>query len=383
MLPGCNSSGTSEEHDHGHGHGHSHEDAEEGHLELSKKQMDAVGIRLGSLEARNMAEAINANGRLEVSASDEGIVASPLPGTISRILVSVGQNVKSGQTIAYVDCPELLSLHQEYLAAVQELNTARKEVERQQALASQGAGVRKNLDNAQAAASAASIRVEGCKARIAAYGLSPQSLGSSSTLPVKAQISGTVTEISGVIGAFADMQVPIARIVNTRGLYCTVQLLEKDLGKIREDQSVSMSLTNDPGVSLEGKVESINPSLDPSTRTAAVRVNLTDPGEGTGLIPGMAVTARINLEGNLTETLPEKAVVAAGGKHFIFILKDIEDEDGEQMYHFEKVEVATGATSLGYTEVTPLETLQDDVKIVVAGAFYLNSMSTDHGEHSH
>ena len=387
-LSGCTKGG-SESHDHDHDHEKSaqqHEEhGESAHIELSQQQMDAVGIRLGTLEARNMSTAIAASGRLEVSATEESVVAPRLSGTITKLCVNQGESVTNGETIAFMECPELLTLRQEYLTASQEVGVAQKEVDRQQALASQGAGVRKNLDNAQAVLSAARLKAQGIMAQISNYGLSAETLAKSgnTSIPVKAGMSGTVTEILSTAGGYADPQNPIIKIVNTSGIYCMLQLLEKDLTSVKAGQTVEMKLTNNPAVTFQGRIISINPMLDSTTHSAPVKVSIANRPTDFRLIPGMAVTAEINLMGTLSEVVPEEAVVSAEGKSYIFLLKDTEEEKGVKMYHFEKVEVATGATSMGYTEITPLTTLPDNPQIVVGGAFYLNSMSTEHGEHSH
>lgn len=377
LFLSCSSETTkTEEHEHEHG-------GESLEAELTQAQMDAVGIRLGFMEKRNMADIISATGVLEVSPQAEAVVSAKLPGTVSRILVTPGQKVSAGQIVAYVDAPQLLSLRQEYLTARQEVEAAQKEYERQKALSAQGAGVKRNLDNAISTLSIAQVNEKSIAAQLRGYGVSPEGDLASAAYPVKADISGTVTEVGATIGAFADMQFPIARIVNNNAIYCSLQILEKDIRSIAPGMDVEMRLTNDPSLTFSGKVSEVNPVLDGASRTIPVRVTIDGDKSEVQLIPGMAVSAQISGGGEETDALPEGAIVSSGGKNYIFVLEDVHEEDGDKAYHFEKREVAVGLTSFGYTAVTPLEPLDKDAQIVVAGAFYLNSASSSHGEHSH
>lgn len=381
LLCACGSAGShegEEGEEHGHGHGHNEESFE---LELTQAQMDAVGIRMGSMEQREMADMFSAPGTLEVDPGSLSVVTSRLPGTVSRITVVEGQRVSAGQTVAVVESPELLSLRQEYELARQEVETARMEFERQQALASQGAGIRKNLDIARAALSRAELTAQGIMARIKSCGATAD--GSGASLAVKADISGVVTSVSAEIGSYADMQLPLATIANTDALFCRLNVLEKDVARLAVGMGVEMRLTNNPDVSFSGKVADVTPLLDATSRTVPVRVALGADRPASGLVPGMAVNAALSLGGERHDALPEGAVVSSGGKSYIFVLEDKHEEEGQTAYHFEKREVMAGTPSGGYVPVTPMQPLEGDALIVVEGAFYLNSMASDHGEHSH
>jgi cobalt-zinc-cadmium efflux system membrane fusion protein len=86
-------------------------------------------------------------------------------------------------------------------------------------------------------------------------------------------------------------------------------------------------------------------------------------------------------------------VVTSGGKSYIFVLEAIHDgekdaeagdktegAEADKMYHFVRTEVVEGAKALGYTQITPIAPLPADAKVAITNAFYLNSMTADHGE---
>lgn len=384
LLPSfiaCNKEASTKEHEKEENHAHEDSDGTHDEIEVSQAQMDAAEIKLGSLERRSISESIFTTGRIEAGVQDVSVVAPGLPGRVTEILVSEGQLVKAGQIVAYLEAPEIITMRQDYREAYQKVEAARVEVERQKALAVHGAGIKKNLDGAQAELSMAQLVLDGCRKKLVNYGISVDAEGTA--YPVKSAITGTVTEVVATIGSFSDPQIPIAKIVNTDGIFCQLDVIEKDLGLIRQGQSVEMRLTNDPDKRFEGTVVNINPNLNPTTRTVPVKVMLNGSFAGLHLVPGMAVSASVATSGEPVTALPETAVVSALGRHYIFVLEDIHEEEGQKMYHFEKREVTCGVTVLGYTQVTPVDPLESDAQIVVDGAFYLNSMASDHGEHSH
>ena len=362
-----------DEHEHEHAHGESSE------AELSETQMQTVGITLGMPESRNLTETFNAVGTLAVDPQYQAVAAPLLPGSVSRILVTEGQKVRAGEAVAYVEAPEVPALREQLRAAQVDLSMAQTELARQEALASQGAGVRKNLDAARSAVSLATVRVQGTEARMKQYGIYADG---NSSVAVRTDISGTVISVNARTGSFADMQTPVATIVDNSKIFCILQVYEKNLTSIQKGTSVDMRLTNNPEKTFSGKVIDVNPVLDPATKTAPVRVSL-EGTEHDGLIPGMGVTASVSTSQRKAMALPEGAVVTSGGKSYIFVLKGVEMEAGEKMYHFEKREVVTGASSMGYVEITPLQALDSDSKVVTSGAFYISSMTSDHGEHNH
>lgn len=376
-MCGCGggSDAVSETHeDHEHAHGESDE------IELSEAQMDAVGITLGHPESKALSEILKTNGVLAIDPRYEAVGSPLLAGTVSRICVSEGQKVGAGTVLAYIDAAEVPVIQQTYREAKAEHEAAVAEFSRQEALASHGAGVRKNLEAARSALSIAAIRLEGLEARMRQLGISLD--GNSRTVPVKADISGTVTAVTVKTGGFADMQQPVATIIDNSKVYCLLKVFEKDIPSVEKGMEVEMRLTNNPSVTFSGKVLELNPVLEADTKTAPVKVSI-DLGDKSNLIPGMGVSASITTGGKQVMAMPEDAVVSSGGKSYIFVLEDIHEEEGEKMYHFEKREVITGLSSMGYVEITPLQPLETDTKVVTSNAFFLGSMSSDHGEHSH
>lgn len=382
LLPSC--SGTNIN-DSGHADRHDHEaHAESDEIEINGDQMDAVGIKLGKMELRPMSSLVSATGQLQTAPQDEAFVTGLVSGRINSVDVREGQSVRKGDVIARVQTPDLLQTQKDYLEAEAEEKNARLELERQETLAAHGAGIRKNLENARTVLQIASISRKSLAESLARYGLDARDvkLEPLASVAVRAPISGTVTSLNIKNGEFVDPQTPLAVIVNTGNLFCTLRIFERDITNVKTGDEVNMHLTNNPEVKFSGRVSSSNPVLDDQTKSIAVRVAL-DSGQTQKLLPGMAVTASIISDESRVIALPEGGVVKSGGSHYIFILEDEHSAGSEKSLHFKKTEVAVGKSMDGYIEIKPLSPIAEGATVVTDGAFYLNSMASEHGEHSH
>lgn len=384
-MTSCGGNGGASVAEDEHGHHHSHGDKEVTEVEVTEAQLKTVGIELGKIEYRELGDVIRANGQLAVNPQDEADVAPLSAGIIKRITVTEGQHVKAGQVVAYQENAEVLQIQQDYLTAVDECNLAQQEYDRQQALAAQGAGVRKNLQQATSALGIAQAKKDALQGRLAQLGIDAGSVSTTklySQVPVKAPISGVVAKINLRTGSYADMSSPVMTMVNNSGVFANLQVYEKDLNSLKVGQAVELRLTNNTSMVIDGKISEITQALDPVTKTLNARVALVATDKS-ALIPGMGVTALISTGESSVMALPDESIAAIDGKNYIFVLEDVHEEEGGKAYHFDLVPVLTGAKELGFTQITPEEELPADATVVVGNAFYLASMAADHGEHNH
>ena len=95
----------------------------------------------------------------------------------------------------------------------------------------------------------------------------------------------------------------------------------------------------------------------------------------------MYVSASIDVGSQTMPAVPVDAIVKSDGKNYIFVL--VEEGNKAEVMHFQKVEVVTGITDLGYIEIKPLEEIKQNSKIVIKGAFYILSKSQGASEEEH
>jgi multidrug efflux pump subunit AcrA (membrane-fusion protein) len=200
---------------------------------------------------------------------------------------------------------------------------------------------------------------------------------------LRSPINGFVDKMNVSTGSYVDMQSPLMNIVDNSQMHCDLKIYEKDLPLVCVGQRVDVILTNRHSVSLEAVIYNINKTFEDESRAIVVHSRIVDKRD-IELLPGMYVTGLINTGKERTEAVPNDAIVSKDGKKYIFVLEDEEEDDEHgKSFHFSAVEVITGVSELGYTRVTPVGEWEADATIVKSNAFYIGSMSSDHGEHGH
>lgn len=348
-------------------------------IPLSQKQMKAIDLQMGEPTHRVMDAMIPATGQLVLRAQSMGEVSALMGGVVKNIYVKEGQVVGRGQVVATVENTDVVGLQREYFSAVKECELSRADMDRQKLLSQNGAGVNKNLQQAQKDYQVAHANMVGIGRQLAQMGISTAAVAKGSfttAFPLRAPIAGVVSQITASLGSYADMQTPLMKIRNNQAVECDINVFEKDLDKVKEGNRVLLSLTNQPGVKLSGHVYGMNQYFNDGTKSVAVHVKL-DATRGAHLFDGMYVSGQIATGTQQCVALPSKAIVNTDGKQYIFALNGT---PGKGQYSFSRHEVTTGVTDNGYTEVQLCKHIKQGQKIVTANAFYLASLTGDHGE---
>ena len=362
-----------------------HEHKESGEVELSEAQIKAVDIQMGEMVHISLGVTLKANGELAVNPQDEALVAPLTQSLVKRIMVKEGEYVMKGRVVAYVENFEVLNVQQDYLVAKEDEKLANQELERQQALAKEGAGVKKNHQQAIAAARIASSKVSALGRQLSLYGINPSMVDGNrlmTEVPVVSPISGVVAEIMCPTGGFADLQVPLMKVVNNAAIYCRLNIFERNIPDIASGQKVEIRLTNRPQVILNGEVMSLSHSMESSKKSLTAHVKIVN-SQNKDLVPGMPVIGIITAENSEVEALPDDAIVTSEGRSYVFVVNEQAKEDGEITTHFKRMEVVPGIKERGYTQIKSLTSVEAGTKFVTKNAFYLGSMMSEHGEHNH
>lgn len=371
-------------------------------VELNEAQYKASEIGLGTFSFKNLSEVIHANGYTKLPPQNQADVTVLVEGTVKSIKVIEGEFVKQGQTLATIESLEFTKLQQAYLESKSSLEWYSDEYDRQKTLSAENVNAKKTLQKAKSDYESEKARFESLKKQLSILNLQGEG-GAISIMAIKAPISGYITEINVKIGTTAKLGEPLFSIVDNTKMHVDLLVYEKDLQKVKPDQQVRFTLTNQNNTEIRGKIFSIGKAFENETKSVAVHADILN--EKQLLIPGMYVNALIDVGVNKVKALPEAAIVQADGREFIFILEKIEEEKShdEQSghdhedehehsekagkgYHFQRIEVKTGTKQLGFVQVTFLQDIPSDAQIVLKGAYYIQShllKSEGGGGHQH
>ena len=403
---------------HTEGDGHVHADGEtnteESHseekepttikeVELNEAQFKASSIELGTFSDKNLSEVIKANGYTKLPPQNQADVSVFTTGIVKTINVMEGQRVSKGQTIATIESPEFTKIQESYLTSKSNLEYLKLEFERQKTLSDEEVNSKKVFQKTKSDYEIERARFNSLQKQLNTLHISGNG-NSTATVPVIAPISGNITEIYIKIGSNVEAGKPLMNIVDNSKLHVDLLVYEKDLFKVKQGQNVRFIITNQDNTEINGKIFSVGKSFENETKSVAVHADISNNQQK--LIPGMYVNALIDAGANTVKALPSEAIIKADGREFIFVLEEghkeevahdekegHSHEDGDKheeaegkTFHFQRIEVKTGTTQLGFTQVTLLQKIESNAKIVLKGAYYIQShllKSEGGGGHEH
>lgn len=378
-----------------------HEEAPQTVATLTEEQMKAVGVKLGTIEVKELTAMIKANGILNVPNSNMASVASMFGGVIQTLPIQEGSYVKKGQVIATISNPEFILTQEQYLTVLSRITYAEQEFRRQKELFDNDAGAKKNLQNSSAELKTLRSQKASLSRQLQMMGINPSKVTNANLrngMVITAPISGTVSKIIAQIGSYVDVSSPVAEIIDNSSIHLDLQVFEKDLPKMKVGQVIQFELTNNPGNSYEAVVYSIGSSFENESKTIAVHSKVR--GNKSGLINGMNITGVVSLSNSFTPAVPNEAIVEADGKFYIFVktnkkVEEHTDEESkdpneknkehknEKSINFEKIEVVKGSSNMGYTAITTVNEVDPNAQIVVKGSFFVNAKLSNSGDHGH
>lgn len=389
LLISCNGTATpqkvTEENHDGHDD-HEGEEEKVTSVTITKQQMNAIDLVLGSVEKRNMSVGIPVTGNLELAPQDRADISPFMGGIIKSIRVIEGDHVKKGQVLATLQHPDFIQLQQDYIIGLSSLDLLKKNYERQKTLYEEKVGSGKAFQETTNEYNNKKTAIQALKMKLNMLGISANSVANGkiySVLTVTSPFAGTVSLVETNIGAYVAPLSKLFEVVNNSELHADFRVYEKDINKVKVGQQLFFTTTSVEGTEFEGKIHAISPVFEENPRALHIHADIQNNKKN--LIPGMYIQGRIIAENILTTTVPNDAIVSENEKSYIFVLtqevthkeeassKDEHDHDSHSNIEltFEMMEVTTGQIGEKYTEISMVNPLLKDAKIALSGAYYL------------
>lgn len=336
-------------------------------VHLTSTQFNNAGIVLGKAVSQNINQKIKANGKLDVPPQNLVSISAPYGGFLKSTTLLQGMHVHKGEVIAQMEHPDYIQLQQDYLENKSTLTYLKNELDRQQELAKEEVNSRKTLQKAKTDFEVMQARVNGLRAKLELINIDVVKLEKGTMQKVVAltsPINGYVTKVNVNIGAFVTANTVLFEIVDTEHLHAEISVFEKDIHHIKIGQKVAFTLANENQERF-AKVHLIGREIS-DDRTVRVHCHLNQ--EDKDLLPGMYLTAYIDVKASTNNTLPSNAFVDFEGKSYVFLLsKKLNDS-----YTFTRIEVEKLGEENGYTAFTSTQDLSNK-EIVTEGAYKLLS----------
>jgi cobalt-zinc-cadmium efflux system membrane fusion protein len=331
-------------------------------LQLSTKQLQTLGVKLGALEQINMGLSVFANGVIDVPPQNKSYIAMPFGGYIKKINVLDGMQVQKGQILMVVEHPEVIQLQQEYLEAQGQMDYLFSDYERQRDLYEKEAGSAKNYQQAKSAYMVTKAKLSGLAMKLEMANVNLNTLRNGQierTQNIRSPFTGVITKVTANVGAFAEPKDNLLEIIDLKHAHAELTVYEKYLSFLQKEQRVKLQFV-DMHTTATAKIYLIGREIS-EERTVKVHCHFDKLPKD--ITPGSYLKAEIRAEDQQQFTLPEEAVVQQNGKDVVFI---------EKAGNFFTVEIDILMTQDGRVAITSKQlVLLKRSSIVVKGAYEL------------
>jgi cobalt-zinc-cadmium efflux system membrane fusion protein len=245
-------------------------------------------------------------------------VISLASGRVVDIRARLGDSVKKGQLLLRVQSNDISGAFSDYQKAAADQTLAHSQLTRSKDLYTHGAISQSDLELAQDAAQKADVDFDTAREHLQLLGSDPAR--PSGIVDVRAPVSGVIVEqnITDAGGVKTlDNSPNLFTIADLSSIWVLCDVYENDLSQVRLGESADITLNSYPGQVFQGRVDNIGAVLDPTIRTAKVRIELPNPGI---MRVGMFVTATfLSPTKETLAAVPASAVLHLHDRDWIYI----------------------------------------------------------------
>jgi cobalt-zinc-cadmium efflux system membrane fusion protein len=357
------------QHDGEDSHSHVASDGMGDLVELTTEQVSNIGVRFGRIESRPIRSLVKLTGRIELPPSGKAMVGSALEGKITKVHVTAGQKVATGQKLFTLQNLDIIDWKQELAAHKARMEFLEMELERQKTIADEDLGPEKNFQEVQSEGKQVQARVSALVSKLDAIGVASGGSDYQSMFSVVAPSSGTVQHLRVSNGEYVQTNTALAEIINSNSLHLHLQAYGVDIERLSTGQRLDFYVQSRPDQIMAAEIFWINKMINEGSNSYDVHAEIM--GNLAGLSAGEFVEARVISQEQTAQSVPTQAVAMDRGLHYLFIMDHIHDED----VSFRKVQIMLGESDLGYVEVKPVDPISADAEVVINGAFFLMAQS--------
>ncbi|WP_295856772.1 efflux RND transporter periplasmic adaptor subunit [uncultured Xylophilus sp.] len=337
-------------------------------LVVQVKPEMASNFKVAPLKMADIATVQEVAGRVEANERLVSRIGASVTGRVTEVLADLGYNVRPGQALARVTSPELTQAQLAVLRASSQTSLAARAVERARQLIQADVIGSAELQRRESELAIARAELRAATDQLRLLGVSAgevQRLRDQGTLAtstvVTAERAGVVIERTVSQGQVAQPGDPLFTVADLSNVWVVGAMPEQAATSVQLGQSVEIDVPALNGVPLTGKVVYVGATVEPETRTVAIRTQVDNAQRA--LKPQMLATMRISGAPRQVLALPADAVVRENDRDHVFV------KTGDNRYRLTPVEL--GPTSNGLRPL--LQGVKEGTEVVTQGAFHLNN----------
>ncbi len=275
--------------------------AESSAFTVPVERQQQIGVTYATVTKRPIQFAIRSVGMLEPDSAKIFDYVARVDGYVQELKVSSpGEQVSSGQPLITIYSPDLRSTEQELVNLLNDREHA-----------GPGRGSNDQL-------------IDASKRRLRLWNVSDQEIAElersrkpSDQLILRSPFDGVVSEVMGRPGMNVKVGDKLVSVLDLSSLWVWAEFYENEIGLLKEGQPIDVTLPAFPNQTFQGRIAVINPSIDPTKRTARVRIDIPNPKRQ--LRPGMYANVEVKIDDGEGLTIPVQAALPTGERVLVFI----------------------------------------------------------------
>ncbi len=265
------------------------------------ERQQQIGVTYATVKKRPIQFAIRSVGILEPDSSKIFDYVARVDGYVQELKVnSPGQQVSPGRPLITIYSPDLHSTEQELVNLLND---------RERAGASRGSDDQ---------------LIDASKRRLKLWNVSDQEIADlersrkpSDQLVLRSPFDGVVNEVMSRPGMKVKAGDKLVSVLDLSSLWVWAEFYENEIGLLKPGQPIDVALPAFPNQTFQGWIAVINPSIDPTKRTARVRIDLPNPKRQ--LRPGMYANVDVKIDDGEGLTIPVQAALPTGERMLVFL----------------------------------------------------------------
>lgn len=289
-------------------------------ITIDPSTAQALGLQTAVVESRAFNQPVRTTGRVMPDERRITHVQTKVEGWIEQAFGNFeGQQITKGQPLFTLYSPDLVATQQEYLIALkarQDFGKSEFEVVRD---------------------SGGSL-VEATRRRLQLWDVTPQQIAElertgkvRKAITYYAPASGVITARKAFPGTRVMPDVELYTLADLSTIWVEADVYESDLMNVRPGLRGEVTLPDNS--TLAGRVAFINPLIEPTTRTAKVRLEFNNAAMR--LKPGMFLNVSLDVRQPPQLVVPRDAVIDTGMRQLVLV------DDGNGKFSLREIKVGT------------------------------------------
>ena len=301
-------------------------------IELSAQQIQLGNIHSDTIRNGSIGDNLILTATLNFDQMKASSVSSRIMGRIEKLYYkNLGDYISKGSPLYELHSEELNNAKQEYLLAL----------DRKKSFADETVIDFSHL-------------IQSAKNKLVLWGMSEnqiqelaRSKKASPSTTYYSNASGYITTLDMKEGDYVMEGSTIVKLADLSSLWAEAQVYTSQMAELNRNSIATVQLPDFDGKEIQGRIEFVNPEINPDTRINLIRVAIPNPGNQ--LRPGMSAYVILKSPPRKTLTLPIDAVIRDGHGATVWLqtssktFKSVMVETGQETDN--RIEIKSGLSS--------------------------------------